>query len=752
MKHLMLRRQGQSLVIVAIFALTLFLFMGVGIDSSMLYLERRHLQNTVDAACLAAATRIAAPNLPGDPDSALTPRDVALKYINNNIGSGALAMDPATVQPIILQAEEGNRDVRIQLTAQASSFFMRVAGVNTYTVTARAHCDTTKGGGIWPVAVNRFPGYDNQGDADPNNDSRVGVANTGATLPQTFGHGPTLQYTTVRDTLQASSANSGILNDQPPPAVVSSSCNNNRNWYNWPDLGSPAPPYGTGPTGVFAQPCQAAAPDDPGYEVEMAGLNADPNVSGGGGYTGPLLLDYRQVSHTPHLFYNGMNDATATNSWKGTIVDNIMQGYKGPDVLPAQELAIVDGISAGQIISAIRTRYKPNDVVTTIVYNGVQYKQPDFTVTVTCAQGQGPVTSTSCNNTGTNGGKFVYRDEPSSSPSTANNCQIDGKAYIADASSFSNISGTMQPAEYRVRVAPTPLNAAAATIQLTARLSGELVGSNGGSGSPEDFGDFQVRWYWRDASGIDHWAPSQTGWQAPDTAVDVNMPLPNGVVVSLFVSQQETEPCQPQTPLNSPTPPAVTVPKRHIGAQTIQITGRSVGGNATSTQHSDFGVLGMKAYTDDYFVSFVGDPSTSVRSPSLVVREPLNVIDANGTVLRYNDVRNFGATVTSPATIIASLDNQGTTPVLKLDATNAAPGEYDIDFQLNTPNAHSIRYHLRVEPASNPSITSWVTALCYANFKLTDMSNPNVVKGRAISGCLTPEQITTGLKGRLMPW
>jgi DNA-binding NarL/FixJ family response regulator len=43
-------------VVVALFAVVVFIFVGLGLDGGMLYVERRQLQNVADAACLAGAT------------------------------------------------------------------------------------------------------------------------------------------------------------------------------------------------------------------------------------------------------------------------------------------------------------------------------------------------------------------------------------------------------------------------------------------------------------------------------------------------------------------------------------------------------------------------------------------------------------------------------------------------------------------------------------------------------------------------
>ena len=75
------KQSGQSLVLIAVCAVMLFMFVGLGIDSAMLYVERRHLQNTTDAACLAAATDLVMGK------SVAEARATGITYIDDNLGA-----------------------------------------------------------------------------------------------------------------------------------------------------------------------------------------------------------------------------------------------------------------------------------------------------------------------------------------------------------------------------------------------------------------------------------------------------------------------------------------------------------------------------------------------------------------------------------------------------------------------------------------------------------------------------------------
>jgi hypothetical protein len=772
MYQLQRKHSGQALVTMAIFVFVLFIFVGLAIDGGMLYLERRHLQNVADAACLAASTELARGG------SVAAAKTQANNYIISNVDESAKAAFqlPTPISSIdFINGVQGSgtgltrgieisgKDVRVAITFPAFTYFLRLGGIETYNVLARAHCDATQGGGIWPVAINRFPGYD-QNDTD----KRIGVANVGAPLPQTYGNGAVPKYLVVRDVLQRESVNGGILNDGPG---LNSYCDNsmNRNWYDWPSLGDPS-----SKTGPYRDSCAPAssAPYLPGYEVEMAGNGASPNNgSGATSYTGPLLLDARQISFTPRLFYNGQSAQTSTNTWKDVIVKYILTQYPGPDVLPGQELGVVNGVNSGQVLDAIRDKYQVGDEVTVLIYNGQLYLNPDFQLSVVCLQGQGPF-SGACNNTGSNNGKFVVRDQPPTPIVNPTTCTYDGRYFVGDVNaptsgpslSVSDLSpsGSLQPAKYIVRLRPVPTNAFATTVRLTARLSGENETPSNSAGNPEGFGELQVKWEWPGGS---------TGWQDPSAPVDVDMPLPNGVDVTLSVAQTETESvaCDPL----DPTKPDVVIPKRAAGSHTIQVIGRSVGGSATSREHSAYGAIGMKPYPNDYFLSFINDPNGIVKNtgPQVSLEPKLELIDANsssGSAINWSAMsssyavkwyKNGTLYPGTPPGMVAQLDHSGQDPTLKVAVTPGVVevGEYDIDLEVygrsSAPKTHSTRFHLRVEEDLNSSIDSWVVALCYARFRITDMGPPNdVIQGRAVSGCLSPDQVTAGLTARLIPW
>src|ERR671930_180571 len=69
-RYLPRHSSGQSLVTVAVFALLLFLTMGLAIDGGLIYAQRRFMQNTADAACLSAANKLSLSQTKADAESA----------------------------------------------------------------------------------------------------------------------------------------------------------------------------------------------------------------------------------------------------------------------------------------------------------------------------------------------------------------------------------------------------------------------------------------------------------------------------------------------------------------------------------------------------------------------------------------------------------------------------------------------------------------------------------------------------------
>src|SRR5215212_2676543 len=152
MRRFLLRHNhGQALPLVGLMAVVLFLMVGLAIDGGLLYAQRRVMQNTADAACLAAANSLSLNRINTGLTLAQTAESAAQQVILNNLGTtpGAGVNAPGTLAYTniseIYSAKVGTGtdltkgieisgpDVRVALQSPANTFFMRVIGYNTYT-------------------------------------------------------------------------------------------------------------------------------------------------------------------------------------------------------------------------------------------------------------------------------------------------------------------------------------------------------------------------------------------------------------------------------------------------------------------------------------------------------------------------------------------------------------------------------------------------------------------------------------------
>lgn len=809
------RRPGQALIAIVVFGFILFIFVGIAIDAGMLYLERRQLQNVADAACLAAATEISINGVStASPNPAVT---AASNYVLTNMSaSAAAAFDlngrltaayvagPVGTGTGLSRGIEvsSSGEVRVAVNYPAYTYFLRLAKFSTYNVMARARCNPTNGGGVWPVAVVRFPAFESTGTAacGPTNwDTRVGGGNTGKTLPQYYTKGKRPRALRVRDILQAAcntgtpNVGSGIINEGATSFGADYDCSSiARNWYDWParDAATLRGPFHepckNPTTGVITPNANYVASDAiPGYPVTMVGSGAQPNV-GVQSFTGPLMLDVRDITTGPN-YYNGQTGSTAVNRYKDLFEKYIRDGYPGPDVKIGQQIGILNGVSAGLIIRPIADKYKVGDKVWTLVYDGTVARREDFSLALACTAD--PFVSARCD------GNYVYRSFDAT-PVTGGSCKYDGSSFLAvedgslpfDTANLKN-NTHLHPAEYTITLGANNTNPAAATIWLTARPSGTNAYTGppaNGAGNPEAFANLRFRWI-----GTNVNAPSgTTPWQSGDVPVEVNMPIA-GSSVKLQVVQDSRATA---TTCASATGGAYTLPNRVSGVQSIEVTGRS---GTTQVHHSAYGFLGMEAVatgsnrftTNDFFFNFPSDPVAEVTADNTAqsLNVPLSMTDANSD----NDFNKVWTpatnikwyklnTTTGLYTLMSGAPGTGTTVTLDTNVSGGKPsfsmsgtfanspsggdiGFYAIDMEVegsmttgstptvDSPFNHSTRFYLRIKDGANPSIDEWVYALCYARFQITTIDT-NYVDGRAVSGCLPPEKATKGMTGRLSNW
>jgi hypothetical protein len=708
---------GQSLPIMALFALVTFALMGFAIDGGLLYSQRRLMQNTSDAACLAAANRLALnqtssqattaaqqivqANLGTTPGTGVnSPGSLSYTTVGDLYSPSIPATSPTTLAGInlIKGIEISGADVRVALQSPANTFFMRVVGIDTYTVAAKSHCDAKAGGGGLPFAVSRWRGYDSGGDIVYNR------LTTNQTLPQAAGPGAGAGNMTVRDTLRVE-ASSAISQ-----------------WPGWGSADYPGDPD-TG-TSLYSSPSPAATEASPGPEVPIAGAGARPN-GGDTSFRGPIVLDYRQTTFPSPLFYNGLTPTTALNTYKDFIAKYIYGPYPGPVVIPGQQIGYYNGVSAGQVIAPFNNRYKAGDRVSVLIYNGTIYSDPDFEVLF-------PSPATASDSLQTRSADSFSSSIVGCSPDTG---------YTFDGQSGSQTT-RKSSAAYRINVLPQTYS----TFKLRAFLSTD----------PSGWGEMMGRW-------------NSGSWQ------DFNI---NGAgpVVSINTSGQNlTFDARPDATFSCTDLLGTTTeyPQRKNGAQTIYLEAQDT---ATGKRRGVYVLLNQNADNDDFFAYFAATPvtneplepgnSTSAELTLTKVQGSADLDLGSGSTkvqagtIEWYDPSDLSTAIASGAThngVSVAVARSSGRDMVSIDASNSATTgkSYYLRIPLTYGSfTHHVWYYFSVRPAlSNASgIDQFVYALGYATFNIT-YSDSNDIRGRAVSGLMRePEDIISGFQPRLLPW
>jgi Flp pilus assembly protein TadG len=711
---------GQALPLMGLMAVVLFLMVGLAIDGGLLYAQRRVMQNTADAACLAAANSLALNEIDSGSTLAQTAESAAQQVILNNLGAtpGSGVNAPGTLAYAniseIYSAKSGTGsnltkgievngpDVRVALQSPANTFFLRAIGYNTYTVPARAHCDATAGGGGVPFAVARWRGYDSSGDV--NTDGLT----TNKTLPQYYKQGSTDKVMTVRDML-GQEAKSAIC--KPPGDTASCA--------NWPDWGAadyPGDP--TAGTGLYSTATFPATAALPGPETVIAGAAATPNV-GDSSFSGPIVLDFRQTTFPSPLFYNGLEPDTALNQYKDYATRYILGSYPGPFVIPGQQLAYYNGVSAGQIERPFAQRYKVGDKIAVLMYNGTINADPDFSVTF-----PSPSNSQATRPAG-------------SGPS---GCSLGGQTFDGDP------TNRKSDAKYKINVLPQTYS----TFKLRAFISSDEPDKWEGS--------------WSSGGGTKTF---NINGAAPVTSISTS-----GLSLDFNVRPTYTVTCSEPDPLDPLIMVDTTYPTRKNGAETIYLETQDT---ATGKRRAVYVRLDQNADPNDFYAYFSqipmvfqpieqGNSTQAELKLDKVSGSNLDIGSGSSKVqvgtINWFDASNVNSSIgsgTSLNGVTVDVSKSGSKNQLTIDTSSTATAgkEYYIRIPLTYGGfTHYVWYYIAVRtPLSNASgIGQYVYALGYANYKITDIGS-NYIKGRAISGLMRdPSDIISGFQPRLMPW
>ncbi len=326
---------GQAAALVALLLFFVFLALAaLAIDGAMTYLARRDLQNVADAATIAACTDLA------NGGTANTALITATNVIAQNLGSWAPFVGsnpPTTNQGTGSNLTQGIEvavpvtGVRVALWRPIPTVLSQFLGRSWSAIDARANCDSTAGGGLLPIAVQRYDGTSG---------SMVDYIAVNGAPPY-----PTDSVTTTIPS---------------PPARYPPSF----------QVPIPLPQY-------------TASPTSPGPEVVLLGQQAATN-NGESSMRDLVLLDIRNVADQNALeYYNGAySQADAAKNMSQNWIYS--HGYPGPYPQPGSEIAILSGASTNFSSGAMNTAgYNVGDLVAAIVYDGYVWTRPTFGATLT---------------------------------------------------------------------------------------------------------------------------------------------------------------------------------------------------------------------------------------------------------------------------------------------------------------------------------------------------------------------------------
>jgi len=134
--------QGQMLVTVALLSTVLFILAAIATETSLIWIERRNLQNAADAAALAGAQR-----LPSDASAAIADAEA---WARKNVPS---------LLSVEAQVFDSNRAIRVTVRRPAATVFGNWFGYGGFPISARAAARVAQpllpGPGVVPLTVSQ---------------------------------------------------------------------------------------------------------------------------------------------------------------------------------------------------------------------------------------------------------------------------------------------------------------------------------------------------------------------------------------------------------------------------------------------------------------------------------------------------------------------------------------------------------------------------------------------------------------------
>lgn len=344
------RERGQVLVIFALALTVLMAAAGLAFDVGRFYSERRFLQNSADAAALAAGNALIRGETVAQADARA--REVLTANFARSPSGVAPSLPPTT--PVYEPGHAGDPEylingilisgpeIRVAVQNPVGYTFGRIVGLDQNTIGGQARLNTN--GNMLPIAVRRYVNLPGPNAVQP------------ATCPEDqgefmdfFATGQTSCLGTETDASLRTAPNAGTAFDSTNP-------------------GSDATNHGP--------------------VVAILGQGAQPN--NGADFRGFIALDIRnfQAAGT-QLYYNGVTSGTNDNTLKAMEANWVtVGGYPGP-MFPAavtppdpnDQVATMSGNSTGVVIDSMLARFIPGDEILIAVYPGNVMAIPDFTIT-----------------------------------------------------------------------------------------------------------------------------------------------------------------------------------------------------------------------------------------------------------------------------------------------------------------------------------------------------------------------------------
>lgn len=344
------RDSGQVLVVFAVAIVVLFTAAGLAFDVGRFYSEKRFLQNSADAAALAAASALIRGESVAQADARA--RQVLATNFSHSPSGVAPALPPTT--PVYETGHPGDpeylingiliagSEIRVAVINPVDYTFGRIVGLTRNSIGGRARVNTN--GALMPIGVRHFvnpPG-----------------PTSGATSPCPLDQTQFMDFFSTADSSCLGTDSVATLRTEPSVGLNFDTAN------------------------------PASDPTHHGPVVTILGQGAQPN--NGADFRGFLALDIRnfQASGT-QVYYNGVTAATNPTTLKGMEANWVtIGGYPGP-LFPAvtfppdpmDQVATMSGNSTGVVIDEVLKRFVPGQEILIAVYSGSVMAIPDFTMT-----------------------------------------------------------------------------------------------------------------------------------------------------------------------------------------------------------------------------------------------------------------------------------------------------------------------------------------------------------------------------------